>query len=87
MINFEEIIDSVGANEIILVEKIGSKLYGINNPRDEDVLVVVDKKEKIKSFFSEEDVFVFSIDEYNNSLSQQYFDAGCLTTKKLFLSV
>lgn len=71
--DFEEIKQAVGANEIILAELIGSKFYGANNPKDEDFLIVVDsKKDKWQYKIEKKDLFVITNDEYKKHLSQEY---------------
>lgn len=80
--NIDEIKESVGANEILLIEKIGSKLYAINNPKDEDVLVVVDEKDKIRCFSAGKDMFIFSRDEYKKSLFPQFIGEGCVQSMR-----
>lgn len=55
----------------------GSTLYGVENPKDEDIVVVVDKKSKIaRCSTSGKDVFVHDIDEYKRGLFESPFSFG-----------
>ena len=68
-IDFEKIKEAVGAKEVILAQSVGSRLYGVNNPRDDDILIVVDqKKDRWKYVIDGKDIFVIAAKEYRNYL-------------------
>lgn len=85
--DFDELKEAVSANEVILAQLVGSKLYGVSNPKDEDVLVVVDKMDKKWSFRPEgEDVFVITNEEYKQHLQSGYEDRRGTRTLCAFLN-
>lgn len=78
MINIDELKEQVGANEVLFIEKVGSKLYALSNQRDEDVIVVVDKYSNKRCSLDDKDMFIFSNDEYKRSLLEKIEGTGCV---------
>ena len=58
--NIEEIKEKTGANEVLFAMTTGSTLYGVENPKDEDIVVVVDKKSKIARCSTSGKMFLFT---------------------------
>lgn len=65
--DIEKIKNEIGADEVIFAMTSGSALYGATNPKDNDVLFVVDKKNatRLHAIYGT-DPFIYTINEYQN---------------------
>ncbi len=66
--NIDNIKERTGANEVLFTMRVGSNLYGVTNPHDDDLLFVVDKKDiNSQCNLYQKDAFVFTVDEFRNA--------------------